>query len=132
MWIPPQQNVTLPGPLTATLLSSKLFTSSQVEEILKKAQEKEWKEALTGNTQKVLDQGAFGAPWMWVSDGKGKEEPFFGSDRYVFLSVISCEKFHANMMIDSISCGSFWDCRGRILQSCRKEQRQGKRSCERF
>lgn len=47
------------------------------------AVEKEWKDKLLANTQKALDLGAFGAPWMWVRNGEGKEEPFFGSDRYV-------------------------------------------------
>lgn len=49
---------------------------------MKAGTEKEWKDKLTANTQKVLDQGAFGAPWMWVQNSNGKEEPFFGSDRY--------------------------------------------------
>lgn len=85
MWIPPQKNVTLPGPLAEALLDSKLFTSSQVEEILKKAGDKEWKDGLTANTKTALDKGAFGAPWFWVKNSGGKEEPFFGSDRYDFL-----------------------------------------------
>ena len=50
---------------------------------MKAAEEKEWKQKLLANTKKVLDQGAFGAPWIWVRNGEGKEEPFFGSDRYV-------------------------------------------------
>jgi glutathione S-transferase kappa 1 len=54
-----------------------------VAEILKAASEKEWKDKLLANTQKALDLGAFGAPWFWVRNGEGKEEPFFGSDRYV-------------------------------------------------
>ena len=40
---------------------------------------------MVANTQKVLDQGAFGAPWMWVRNEEGKEEPFFGSDRFAFI-----------------------------------------------
>lgn len=35
--------------------------------------------------KKVLELGAFGAPWMWVKNGEGKEEPFFGSDRCHFM-----------------------------------------------
>ncbi len=58
-----------------------LFTDREIEDILKATQEKQWKDKLLENTQRVLDQGAFGAPWMWVRNGRGKEEPFFGSDR---------------------------------------------------
>ncbi len=45
----------------------------------------EWKDALSSNTKKVLDQGAFGAPWMWVRNHEEKEEPFFGADRFHFM-----------------------------------------------
>jgi len=85
MWLPPQQNITLPGLLKETLTKTGLFSAEEVEQIMGKAQEKEWKDALTANTQKVLEQGAFGAPWMWVRNGEGVEEPFFGSDRFHFM-----------------------------------------------
>jgi glutathione S-transferase kappa 1 len=49
------------------------------------ATEKEWKDKLTTNTKLVLDLGAFGAPWMMVRNDEGKEEPFFGSDRFHFM-----------------------------------------------
>lgn len=52
---------------------------------MRKATEKEWKDRLTGNTKEALDQGAFGAPWMWVTNAKGVSEPFFGSDRFHFM-----------------------------------------------
>jgi len=83
MWTAPHSNITLPGPLSTALASSSLFTQEQIEEILTKAGEKEWKDALSANTKKVLDLGAFGAPWFWVRNGEGRSEPFFGSDRYV-------------------------------------------------
>lgn len=70
------------------------FSREQAEEILTAAMtDKKWKEGLTAKTQEALDRGAFGAPFFWVvktddaDDGQGKtvgEEPFFGSDRYVF------------------------------------------------
>ena len=50
-----------------------------------KAADKEWKDMLLSNTKDALDQGAFGAPWMWVRNYEGKEEPFFGSDRFHFM-----------------------------------------------
>lgn len=33
----------------------------------------------------MLGKGAFGSPWFWVRNGEGKEEPFFGSDRFHFM-----------------------------------------------
>jgi 2-hydroxychromene-2-carboxylate isomerase len=53
------------------------------------ATEKEWKDKLLSNTQKVLELGAFGAPWLMVKNDKGKYEPFFGSDRYVERSCVT-------------------------------------------
>lgn len=83
MWTPPQVNITLPEGFRSALVATKLFSEKEVDDIVASAQQKEWKDCLLNNTQKVLDQGAFGAPWMWVKNAQGKEEPFFGSDRYV-------------------------------------------------
>lgn len=58
-----------------------LFTEGEVEEVLAAAGTEEMKGLLKRTTQEALEKGAFGAPWLWVSDGRGKEEPFFGSDR---------------------------------------------------
>ncbi|PMD66675.1 thioredoxin-like protein [Hyaloscypha bicolor E] len=78
-------NITLPGPFTDTLETTGLFAPPQISDIVSATKEQEWKDKLLANTQKVLDQGAFGAPWMWVQNGEGKEEPFFGSDRFHFM-----------------------------------------------
>lgn len=43
----------------------------------------EVKDLLTAATGEALERGAFGAPWLWVTDGEGRGEPFFGSDRSV-------------------------------------------------
>jgi glutathione S-transferase kappa 1 len=43
------------------------------------------KDLLTATTQEALDRGAFGAPWLWVTNEEGKSEPFFGSDRFHFV-----------------------------------------------
>lgn len=65
----------------AELLRAHEYTPREIESILAAAKSPEYKEALTANTQKALDQGAYGAPWFWVQNKEGKEEPFFGSDR---------------------------------------------------
>ncbi|KAJ5666790.1 hypothetical protein N7462_011199 [Penicillium macrosclerotiorum] len=67
------------------LLKTHDFSDQEIKEILAAASSSEYKEALTANTQKALDQGAYGAPWFWVRNKDGKEEPFFGSDRFAFM-----------------------------------------------
>lgn len=69
----------------ATLLSDAGYSKEEVERILTAAQSPKIKKALADRTQEALDRGAFGAPWFWVRNSKGEEEPFFGSDRYVYI-----------------------------------------------
>ena len=57
------------------------FSEDEANEIMAAANTPEYKQALTNNTKKALDRGAFGAPWLWVTNDKGESEPFFGSDR---------------------------------------------------
>lgn len=73
-------DVSKPEHLTELLKSHK-YSDQEIKEILEAAKTPEYKEALTANTQKALDQGAYGAPWFCVRNKDGKEEPFFGSDR---------------------------------------------------
>lgn len=60
---------------------SENFSETEVKEILEATGKPEWKDKLTENTKRALDYGAFGAPWFWVRNKEGQEEPFFGSDR---------------------------------------------------
>ncbi|KAK4866957.1 hypothetical protein LT330_007698 [Penicillium expansum] len=69
----------------AELLQSNEYSESEAKEILAAASSPEFKQALTANTQIALDKGAYGAPWFWVRNSEGKEEPFFGSDRFAFM-----------------------------------------------
>ncbi|KAF7715985.1 Uncharacterized protein PECH_004590 [Penicillium ucsense] len=69
----------------AKLLQSQQYSDSEIQAILEAAKDPEYKGALTFNTQKALDLGAFGAPWFWVRNQAGAEEPFFGSDRFNFM-----------------------------------------------
>jgi glutathione S-transferase kappa 1 len=95
-WAPPNVNMTRPENVAKALSEvpvgfkgvgsagdRKLFSNQEVEAIMKGASTQEMKDLLKGTTQKALDQGAFGAPWLWVTNDDGKSEPFFGSDRYV-------------------------------------------------
>jgi hypothetical protein len=90
MW---ENNVDVSKPdLLATVLS-KRFSSLDVKSILEGANSAEYKQLLNDKTKEALDHGAFGCPWFWVTNSKGEEEPFFGSDRCVpcfsLLAVVS-------------------------------------------
>ena len=52
---------------------------------MRSASNEEIKKQLTANTEEAVRRGAYGAPWFWVQNGDGKEEPFFGSDRFAFM-----------------------------------------------
>ena len=43
--------------------------------------DQEYKDHVKGVVVEALSRGAFGAPWLWVTDSKGRSQPFFGSDR---------------------------------------------------
>lgn len=86
MW---EQQMDLSKPDLMSQALSRHFEPGQVEEIMKGANSAEYKQKLLDNTQKALDSGAFGCPWFMVKNGKGKEEPFFGSDRQVCTACAS-------------------------------------------
>lgn len=75
-------DISMPEEVT-NLLKRHGYSDREVEDILAAASSPDYKQALTANTQIALDKGAYGAPWFWVRNAEGKEEPFFGSDRSV-------------------------------------------------
>jgi glutathione S-transferase kappa 1 len=82
MWVD-HVNITVLDSLGESLKQTGFFSRSDIECIVRASGEKEWKDNLMANTKKALDQGAFGAPWHWVKNSEGEQEPFFGSDRWV-------------------------------------------------
>ncbi|KAH6610740.1 Dihydrofolate reductase-like protein [Trichoderma cornu-damae] len=98
-WTPPNVNLIPEENLRAVLLGAtekpgqsdgkKLFAEAEVERIMQGRSG--MKDVLLATTKRAVDQGAFGAPWIWVTNAKGEEEPFFGSDRfhhiYKFLDI---------------------------------------------
>lgn len=103
-WTPPNTNLCLPENL-ATALSevpadfgsipagasstAPLFSTDEVQAIMAATSSQEVKEQLKAATKEALDRGAFGNPWLWVTNNRtGKAEPFFGSDRYVPRHVV--------------------------------------------
>ena len=60
------------------------FSQDEAQNVMASAHSAPYKQRLNDNTKEALDRGAFGCPWFFVQNSKGEEEPFFGSDRYVF------------------------------------------------
>ena len=86
-WTPPHVNLTKDDLLAQVLAEAtetpeggeKLFTQTDVKRIMEGRIE--MKDVLKKETEKAVELGAFGCPWLWVTNKKGQTEPFFGSDR---------------------------------------------------
>ena len=80
-----EQGVDISKPEALAGVYQRHFSDAAVKTILQAGTEQRWKDQLNANTKTALENGAFGAPWFWVRNRKGKEEPFFGSDRFHFM-----------------------------------------------
>ncbi|RBR21937.1 uncharacterized protein FIESC28_04689 [Fusarium coffeatum] len=99
IWMPPHVNLAEDANLITALKEAtdeldggsdkKLFSNEDVEKIMKGRES--MKERVKEMTGEAVKKGAFGAPWLMVTNGEGKSEAFFGSDRfnhiYKFLGV---------------------------------------------
>ena len=86
LWRPPHVNLTKDENLRQALLEATsekggklLFTAEQVEDIM--GSRDAMKGVLKAKTEEAVKLGAFGAPWLWVTNGAGESQAFFGSDR---------------------------------------------------
>ena len=89
IWMPPHVNLAEDANLIAALKEAtdeldggsnkKLFSNEDVEKIMKGRES--MKERVKEMTGEAVKKGAFGAPWLMVTNGQGKSEAFFGSDR---------------------------------------------------
>ncbi|CAN8096805.1 unnamed protein product [Discula destructiva] len=84
-WTPPNLNLTQVDVLANVLGAAGTFSAGECEAILTAATTPEVKDLLTAATGEALARGAFGAPWLWATDGQGRSEPFFGSDRFNYV-----------------------------------------------
>lgn len=64
---------------------SRHFSNDEVAKIMEGGTSPKYKKMLTDQTAMVVAKGAFGAPWYFVKNKDGKEEPFFGSDRFHYM-----------------------------------------------
>lgn len=66
----------------ASCLFKHFSDKAEVEKIVKAGANPVYKQKLNDQTKMLVEEkGAFGAPWWWVKNKEGREEPFFGSDR---------------------------------------------------
>ncbi|RMJ05168.1 hypothetical protein CDV36_014157 [Fusarium kuroshium] len=90
LWLPPHVNLAEDANLIAALSEAtdeldggsgkKLFTDEDVKRIMEGREG--MKEKVKMLTAEAVEKGAFGAPWLWVTNRDGKSEAFFGSDRF--------------------------------------------------
>ncbi|KAI2637425.1 thioredoxin-like protein [Xylaria nigripes] len=62
--------------------SKRLFTAEQVAQILAATTTLQIKDAMKDRVAEATSRGAFGAPWIWMTNARGVSEPVFGSDRW--------------------------------------------------
>lgn len=80
-----EEGLDLGDPMQLASVYRRHFSSLEVKSILQAGHDAKWKAQLSGNTERALSCGAYGAPWFWVRNSKGQEEPFFGSDRFHYM-----------------------------------------------
>lgn len=136
-WTPPHVNLTVEENLRDALARAtkkpdgrgedgkKLFSADEIRAIMEGRAE--MREVLTQETERAVEKGAFGLPWLWVRNGQGKEEPFFGSDRYGMVDSREVDATVRGLIMDagSITSTSFLTFRIRTwifchLQSCER------------
>ncbi|PHH67295.1 hypothetical protein CDD82_1476 [Ophiocordyceps australis] len=84
-WTPPHRPLDQ-DPVLADALSGvqfnaqRAFTDADVGTIMRARSE--YKQALVDEVHAAREKGAFGAPWLWVTNADGDCQPFFGSDRF--------------------------------------------------
>ena len=97
------KHIDISKPENLAKLLSEHFDNQEVKEIMRLMATKDYKDKLTENTKKALDQGAFGAPWFWMKNDQGKEEPLFGSDRFAYMFRFMGVEFEDLKIIDKKS-----------------------------
>jgi glutathione S-transferase kappa 1 len=79
------RDVSQPETLSAILKETGLLKDEEIASAVRGASTDEVKKQLTANTEEAVKRGAYGAPWFWVTNHQGKQEPFFGSDRFTYM-----------------------------------------------
>ena len=97
------KHIDISKPENLSQLLSEHFDGQEVKEIMRLMTTKEYKDKLTANTKEALERGAFGAPWFWMKNDQGKEEPLFGSDRWAYMFRFMGVEFEDLKVIDKKS-----------------------------
>lgn len=99
------KHIDISKPENLTQLLQEHFDEAEVKEVMRLMATKEFKDALTANTKKALDLGAFGAPWFWLTNANGEQEPCFGSDRWAYMWGFMGVPFHDLEIVDKTQKG---------------------------
>ncbi|EFP91254.2 uncharacterized protein PGTG_17111 [Puccinia graminis f. sp. tritici CRL 75-36-700-3] len=67
-------------------LSPSVLDASRVEEYRQQSSSEETKEKVKRDAERLVEEGAFGFPWIEVSRPDGQRLTIFGSDRFEFLA----------------------------------------------
>ena len=79
-------NISIPSNFSSHLSQFFPDDPDEVQKIMQAANSKDYKDMLTAQTKMIVERyGAFGCPWMVVTNEKGQEECFFGSDRWGYV-----------------------------------------------
>ncbi|RJE21004.1 DSBA-like thioredoxin domain protein [Aspergillus sclerotialis] len=80
-----KDHLDLAKPEKLVIALRRVFPENEVQEIISAAGFPKVKADLQAATEYVVkEQGAFGCPWFWVTNGE-IQEPFFGSDRFHYM-----------------------------------------------
>jgi 2-hydroxychromene-2-carboxylate isomerase len=91
-----KEHIDISKPENMKLCLQRHFSDSEADEILKGGTSPKYKKLLTDETARLVEKGAFGAPWYLVTNKEGLTEPFFGSDRYISMSLLESEMANQN------------------------------------
>ncbi|CAK5280816.1 unnamed protein product [Mycena citricolor] len=70
LWVLPHADISKPDVVRGVLDKLHLYSEAQIDAILAAPAQKERKDCLTNNTRRVVELGAFGAPWISIRTEK--------------------------------------------------------------
>lgn len=81
----PNYHIDISTPENMAKCLAETLPKEDVPKILEAAKTQHYKDLLSSETKKVVELGAFGAPFFWMTNSEGVSEPLFGSDRWAYM-----------------------------------------------
>ncbi|GAA5930304.1 hypothetical protein JCM3775_004357 [Rhodotorula graminis] len=76
------EDAVVPANFPAMLAQGNLFSQAEIDKVVAASTSDEVKALLKTDSQKLVDEGAFGFPWIVLERDSGEKRSFFGSDRF--------------------------------------------------